>query len=113
MDLISDIINELMDYDKSISGPLLKTKVLAARIKNDKLINWVESELSGFAEGVPLPNYRESKSTLMGSFLNGNMQYKSTAIPASHLKKDQLDDLTKIESRDSISSIENLIGEKG
>ncbi|NLP59293.1 hypothetical protein, partial [Lutibacter sp. B1] len=34
MKLINDIINELVDTDKSINSPLLKTKVLASRLQN-------------------------------------------------------------------------------
>jgi len=70
MNLIGAIINELMDYDKSISSPLLKTKVLAHRIKNDRLSSWVEGEIGGFSEDVELPDYRKSKGILMGNFMN-------------------------------------------
>ena len=56
MKLIGDIINELVDSDKSIASPLLKTKVLASRLKNNDLLTWVNSELSGYINDVP--NYR-------------------------------------------------------
>jgi hypothetical protein len=113
MKLISDIINELMDYEKAISGPLLKTKVLASRIGNNNLMAWVDGELSGYEENAQLPEYRESKGVPEGNYLNGNMQYSNAAIPIAHLKADVAKGLTKIVMRDSISSIENLIGKKG
>ncbi|TCC98505.1 AbiTii domain-containing protein [Pedobacter hiemivivus] len=113
MKLISDIINELMDYEKAISGPLLKTKVLASRIGNNNLMAWVDGELSGYAEDAQLPDYRESKGDPQGNYVNGHMQYSNSSIPIAHLKEDVAKGLTKIVMRDSISSIENLIGKKG
>lgn len=113
MKLVSDIINELMDYEKAISGPLLKTKVLASRIGNNSLMAWVDGELSGYAQDAQLPNYRESKGVPEGNYLNGYTQYSNAAIPIAHLKEDVAKGLTKIVMRDSISSIEELIGKKG
>ncbi|RZJ87742.1 MAG: hypothetical protein EOO20_15355 [Chryseobacterium sp.] len=113
MKLISDIINELMDYDKAITGPLLKTKVLASRIGHNNLMAWVDGELSGYTKGTRLPEYRQSKGIPEGNYLNGYTQYTNTAIPIAHLKEDVANGLTKIVMRDSISSIENLVGKKG
>jgi hypothetical protein len=38
MKLINVIINELIDTDKSISAPLLNTKVLASTFQNEGLL---------------------------------------------------------------------------
>jgi len=50
MKLLEAIINDLVVTDVSLSDPLLKTKVLATRIQNTQLLNWVESELSGYRD---------------------------------------------------------------
>ncbi|RBQ02872.1 hypothetical protein [Pedobacter miscanthi] len=113
MKLISDIINELMDSANTITGPLLKTKVLAFRIENKSLQEWVDGELSGYAEHMKLPYYRKASGILTGNFLNGMTKGSNMNFPVSHLKKDILNTLTSIEIRDNISSIETMINQKG
>ena len=66
MKLIHEIINELIDTDKSISSPLLKTKVLASRLQNDVLLNWVSYELKGYHTGGDLPDYRKYSGNITG-----------------------------------------------
>ncbi|MBK7490043.1 MAG: hypothetical protein IPI74_09620 [Bacteroidales bacterium] len=64
MKLINDIINELIDTEKSIVSPLLKTKVLASRLGNDVLLTWVSNELKGYENKDELPDYRKFKEIL-------------------------------------------------
>lgn len=113
MKLLESIINDLVVTNVSLSDPLLKTKVLATRIQNPQLLNWVESELSGYSEKESLPIYRRSKGILKGNFVNGYKQYTNVDIPVVHLEPDIIDNLTTIVDLDSISSIEDLIGKKG
>jgi hypothetical protein len=56
MELISKIINELIDSEKSLSNPLLKTAVLAHKIKNEQLAEWVNSELEGYKNEKKFPH---------------------------------------------------------
>ena len=49
MELISQIINDLIDEEKSLNSALLKTKVLASRIQNQNLLDWINNELSGLS----------------------------------------------------------------
>ncbi|WP_158797523.1 hypothetical protein [Pedobacter sp. L105] len=113
MKLISDIINELMDFDKPISSPLLKTKVLASRIGSENLINWVNGELNGYENEHVLPDYRKTYGMLMGNYLNGKMKVTNTTIPVAHLSKTEVETLTAIELKESISSVERFITQKG
>jgi hypothetical protein len=113
MKLISDIINELLDYGAPISGALLKTKVLAARIHNNGLLEWVNGELNGYEEQTILPAYRITSGILSGNYMNGQWKYSDTAMPISHLTKKESENLTEITIRDSLSSVEDLIIKKG
>lgn len=106
MKLISDIINELIDSSKPIDSALLKTKVLAVRIDNNNLQQWVNGELNGFSESAIIPGYRKSTGILKGNYVNGRAQYTKVAIPTLQLSKEHQDSITKIELRESISSIE-------
>ena len=112
MKLLESIINDLVNTSISLSDPLLKTKVLATRIQNDLLLKWIESELSGYSEKIELPQYRCSKGIVRGSFINGNKKYSNVDVPVGHLKGEVLDKLTLIFYRDSLSSLEELIGKE-
>ena len=109
MELISQIINELIDSEKPLNGALLKTKVLASRIQNKELLNWVDKELSGYKSNDLLPDYRKNISTfLKGSFVNGNMKYSNQAIPTRGMGEEFHKSLTSVQFPDSISGLENL-----
>ncbi|KKX48751.1 hypothetical protein [Sphingobacterium sp. IITKGP-BTPF85] len=113
MKLLESIINDLVSTSTSLNDPLLKTKVLATRIRNAQVLLWVESELSGYKDKDELPGYRRSKGILKGSYLNGYDQYSNVDIPIAHLDIKMIKSLTAICSLDSVSSIEELIGKKG
>jgi hypothetical protein len=108
MDLIGDIINELVNADQSITGPLLKTKVLASRISNRELLSWVSRELDGYKKVSDLPEYRVSTGSLMGSYRNGPQLYTNCQIPVGTISSELYKSITAIEILDSISSIEKL-----
>ncbi|MBF4465869.1 hypothetical protein IRZ99_11440 [Flavobacterium sp. LC2016-12] len=72
MKLVNDIINELIDTEKSVSSPLLKTKVLASRLQNATLLNWVTKELKGYDCLSELPDYRKFEGNIVGTFIAGS-----------------------------------------
>lgn len=113
MKLINDIINELIDTEKSISSPLLKTKVLASRLQNEVLLNWVSSELKGYDRSDELPDYRKFKGNIVGTFIAGSQQYNSQPVPIIGLDKKFQASLTNMDFFDSVSSLENLKREDG
>jgi len=113
MKLISDIINELMDYGCPIAGPLLKTKVLAARIGNKELSDWVNSEINGYSEDSSTPPYRNSSGVLMGTFVNGAKQYSQAQIPLGDITDEERRLLTDFAIRDSVNSVEKMQEDKG
>ena len=85
MKLIQDIINELVDSELSINSPLLKTKVLASRLQNDELLIWVTNELKGYDNDGDLPSYRKFNGNIIGTYINGSMQYTSQPVPTTGL----------------------------
>lgn len=111
MKLINDIINELIDADKSISSPLLKTKVLASRLQNETLLSWVSNELKGYDDSSQLPEYRKYQANITGTYINGSMQYNDQPVPTLGLKKEFEVVLRSMDFAQSISSLETLKGE--
>ncbi len=111
MKLINDIINELIDTDKSISSPLLKTKVLASRLQNDELFNWVTNELKGYDNSSDLPDYRKYKGNITGTYINRHMHCKDQPVPTIGLKREFEEVLRSMDFNQSIASLEILKGE--
>lgn len=110
MKLISQIINELVDSEKSINGALLKTKVLASRIQNGELLNWVDKELSGYDSIDDLTDYRKNiPSYLKGNYTNGNMKYTNQPIPTIGMDLEFQKILQSTEFYESITALANLI----
>lgn len=113
MDLIKQIINELIDQNISINSALLKTKVLASRISNMKLLEWVNSELSGYDSNRSLPLYRKDiKNALTGNVINGYAKLTNIQIPTDGLEENMIKSLTHCSFFQSISCLENMISER-
>lgn len=111
MKLINDIINELIDTEKSISSPLLKTKVLASRLQNETLLEWVSNELKGYKDTTALPEYRKYSGNITGTYINGHMQYYDQPVPTSGLKKELEILVRSMDFPQSITTLETLIKE--
>lgn len=110
MKLISDIINELTDSDKSILSPLLKTKVLASRIKNGELLTWVNNELNGYDFQKEVPEYRKCSGNISGTYLNGSYQFNDQVLPISGLPDEIRDVYLMMDFHQSVAALESLKG---
>lgn len=113
MKLVNDIINELIDTEKSVSSPLLKTKVLASRLQNETLLNWVTKELKGYDCLSELPDYRKFEGNIVGTFIAGSQQYNSQPVPLIGLDEEFQISLTNMNLFNSVSSLESLKREDG
>lgn len=111
MKLINDIINELVDTEKSLSSPLLKTKVLASRLQNETLLNWVSNELKGYDTTRELPDYRKYNGNINGTYINGYKQYNDQPVPTAGLKVELEEILRSMDFYSSISALETLKSE--
>lgn len=110
MELVSQIINDLIDEGKSLNSALLKTKVLASRIQNKELLTWVNYELSGYPEINQLPSYRKNiHNDLKGTVLNGYTKLTNIQIPTSGLDENFERNLRTVNLNDSITVLEKLV----
>lgn len=111
MKLISDIINELVSTDKSLVDSFLKTKVLAAKVKNQELAKWINFELNGYAAEEILPKYRIYGCRLSGSYVNHHgfgkyVKGSSLELSQSGYGEEFDDFFSHFYFRDSISTLE-------
>jgi hypothetical protein len=108
MELINTIINELIDAEKSLSNPLLKTAFLAHKIKNIQLSEWVNSELKGYNDVNTLPSYRKFNGLIRGTYINGSYKVTDQLIPLSGFDSEIKQQLKQMNIFSSITTLEEL-----
>ncbi len=108
MKLISDIINELLDERISLTVPLNKTKILATRIVNQPLLNWVNFELKGYPDKELLPPYRKTQGTILGNFINGRHQVINYPLPLPEFGEGMDEEMRTFYLFDGIATIEHF-----
>lgn len=65
---IESIVEDLVTPDKKLSEILYKVQVLAHRMKNEELKQWVDGELNGYI-GKETPEYRTVPSEVLGNLI--------------------------------------------
>jgi hypothetical protein len=106
--LLDEIIDLLSDKSGSLTDALLKTKVLMHKIGHQELADWVNSELSGYADGQPVPAYRIVNSRVVGHLMVGFQIWQDQALTVQHLPEKQRKYLLTSELRQSISVLEDF-----
>lgn len=109
MKLISQIIEDLTEDNKSLNASLLKTKVLADKMNNDSVFAWVNNELNGYPNVNELPEYRILPASATGTFANRFQVLKNVPIPTMNLDKEFQEFLTKMKLTNSVSNLEHHI----
>ena len=69
MNLLEDIQNAAADSSSDVETLLRKCKILAARLNNQQLEDWLIWESNGYPEDVPVPKYRVWQLQVRGNFL--------------------------------------------
>lgn len=113
---INIIIKELVDPQAKLKDTLLKVQVLAFKIKNAKLKEWVDNELNGFV-GKEIPIYRKIPSAVFGNLIQdrgfgGMLTRNHQALPIEYLKKNLQETMMNVAINSSVSELEHMI-EKG
>ncbi len=110
MNLVATIINELVDTTISLTSPLLKTQVLASRIKNKELLDWVTQELNGYQKKEELPNYRKTHGKLTATYINGNYQFNDQILSTIQFGREMdllMREITLPQSLETLESLSN------
>lgn len=109
MKLLDDIVDLLMDESASLTGALLKTKVLLHQIGQSELASWVNNELNGYGIDDELPSYRALTGRLMGNITNGHYTYNNRALATSHLTDKQVASFEAGDMRQCLSALDALV----
>jgi len=117
IDWINIIIKELVDPNAKLKDTLLKVQVLAFKIKNVKLKEWVDNELNGFI-GKEVPSYRKKPSVVFGNLIqdrgfSGMLTRNHQPLPTEYLKKELRESLMSVSMKSSVSELEHMISKGG
>lgn len=107
--LIEQILNDLVDTSKPLSGALLKTYVLANRLGNSTLINWVNHEMKGYTRRESVPKYRIASAQVHGSVTNGYQIWHNRQLPIMALDKEYIDMLLEHPVTEGVEAMEKNI----
>jgi hypothetical protein len=109
MSLLRDIQNAAIDASIPLATLLRKCKVLAARLGNAELKQWIDNELNGYESKESLPSYRvlrvNSKGHFSGPFQSG---LRNADIPLSCIPEHFRDNLTYSYLKEPIAALESL-----
>ena len=108
MRLAEEIIASLSSEDSSLTGALLKTKVLLHKIGHKELVGWVNSELNGYSESDELPKYRILPSQVLANMASIAMQATAHPVPLAHLTKEQREGFESAKMVQSLAVLEKL-----
>ena len=109
MSLVKTLHNEIVDPNIAVSTVLLKAKILAATLDNEKFTSWLDSELNGYnKDGHPLPDYRFIDSPLLGNFQGPGGTVSDYRIPVSMLPDYMQDRCEKLSIAQSLKELESL-----
>jgi hypothetical protein len=108
MKLLNDIVDRLSDKDGSLTGALLKTKVLLHRIGHRELIEWVTEELEGYADESRVPSYRQLVARIVGNVHVPGGRYKNQTLSTAHLPDNLRQSICEWPMPQSITVLEDL-----
>lgn len=106
--LANEIISLLSDENSSLSQVLLKTKVFLHEIGKKELAEWVNYELGGYPDEVPLPEYRTLDSRVLGDLIAPGWKACSQPLPIMHLEADYRAHIERTEVREAVQLVEEL-----
>lgn len=106
MNILTDITSQLINTDKPLTAGLFKLKLLALRLQNMLLLDWINKELKGYEDGTYLPIYRITSGQLKGTFSNGIISREDVGISTIALPETIEDYITNFKIPQNISIVE-------
>jgi AbiTii len=107
--IINSIQADIIDPKADLHSILLKTKVLAYRLKNEDLKNWVKSELDGYDEKHDIPDYRFIRdSVIRGTFFNGVYKHSNRDIGITTVPEEIREGAEDIYIYQSMTALEEM-----
>lgn len=88
--VLNNVINDLVDTEKSLTSPLMKLNYFARITKNSKLIEYTLNEIKGYSSIQDfsfLPDYRKIGARLFVDFQAGYNSHPNKEVPIGGLEE--------------------------
>lgn len=106
--VLNDVINDLIDAEKSLINPLMKLNYFARITKNIELTEYTLNEIKGYSVKANLPDYRKIGCRLFVDFQAGWNSHPHKELPIAGLSKDIQEFCKYIPVYESIREIEDM-----
>ena len=113
-ELVESIIADITNHDVSISDLLRKAHVLAFKLNNPTLKNWLNCEVNGYDSDAEIPRYRKLSAVLFGQIeqnrgFAGSMIYHHFRLPIDHLPDKIKSLIQSWDYRSPINEIQHIL----
>lgn len=109
--VLQEVIDDLVNTDKSLTSALMKLNYFGRLIKNQELIHYTNNELNGYRGNEDkIPEYRKTIATLYIE-MQAYQSHHSGQLPVSMLEEPYRSALQFISVREGISAVEKLARE--
>jgi hypothetical protein len=108
MKIVKQLIEEISDPKYTLTEILLRTKVLAHKLRSTELSEWVDGELNGYKSGA-LPAYRVQKGMVIAIIETPTERISNFQYPLALLEDDTRTALATFNARHSISTLYELV----
>ncbi|WP_230622530.1 hypothetical protein [Aggregatibacter sp. Marseille-P9115] len=109
MTLLQEIINGCVNHSLSLNETLMKCKILAYRLKNEELKNWVNREINGYDNKDSFPSYRIIPAHSKGDFQFSAHLVKNLNIPSTAIREEFREYVDICYMSRGVSTLEHLL----
>lgn len=109
--VLQEVIDDLINIERSVSAPLMKLNYFARLIKNDELLKYTQNELNGYlTEKDKIPPYRKTSARIYITMQAYIHRHKGE-IPISMIDEEFRHAFETVYIREGISAVEKLAKE--
>ena len=109
----SKIIVDLANSTVSTETALKRAKVLFSELNDDRLLNWVNCEISGYSNSQALPDYRIVTGNLIGSYFKGSiaahMTFSNVSLSLGNMPDDIKRKLLTVSFMEGVEALRKLV----
>ena len=106
--VLQEVIDDLVNTDKSLVSALMKLYYFGKRTKNEQLIEFTNREMEGYKNEDLVPDYRKTFVVIEVDVQDEYGEKSTLELPSSILPEPFKDALKKISISDGIDTIERL-----
>lgn len=106
--VLQEVIDELINAEKSLIGPLMKLNYFGRLIKNNELTNYTNSEIKGYDPNDEVPEYRKTPGKLVVDASSYYIETQTLELPMSVVPQEFRDHFQYLKIREGISTIEKM-----